>query len=48
MVFDRIIEKSAENERTLETMPEIFIVVVMNELIDLEERLRCLEEYDHG
>ncbi len=43
LVFDRIIAKSAENEQTLTTVPEIFIVVVLNELIDLEERLQRLE-----
>lgn len=42
-IFDRIIRKTAENEQTLTTMPEVYVVVVMNQLVDMEERLERLE-----
>lgn len=42
-VFDRIVEKSANDEEALRAVPGQNDAVVLNQMIDMENRLRKLE-----
>jgi hypothetical protein len=44
-VFDRIVEKSANDEEALKAVPGQTEAIILNQMIDMEERLRLLEQY---
>lgn len=43
-VFDKILDKSANDEDALKAVPGQTEAVILNQMIDIEERLRKLEK----